>query len=233
MTKLIEKNTTIPIRKSEIFTTAADGQTSVEVHVLQGEREMAGSNRTLGRFHLEGIPAAPRGVPKIEVTFDIDANGILHVNAKDTATGKEQKITITASTGLSKEEIDKMVREAETHASEDRKRKAVIEARNHLDSLIYNTDKTLRENREKVPQELAAEVESAVSEAREAMKSEDETVLKQAAETLMQRSHRLAEHMYKEAASSAPPPPPGGEAESKGQEGEVVDAEYEDPAAKQ
>ncbi|MGZ8460238.1 MAG: molecular chaperone DnaK [Candidatus Deferrimicrobiaceae bacterium] len=232
MTKLIERNTTIPVRKSEIFTTAADGQTSVEVHVLQGEREMAAANRTLGRFHLEGIPAAPRGVPKIEVTFDIDANGILHVNAKDTATAKEQKITITASTGLAKEDIDRMVKEAEAHASEDRKRKTVIEARNHLDSLVYNTEKTLRENREKVPADLAAEVEAAVSEAKESMKSEDENVLKRAAEKLMQRSHRLAEHMYKEASSSAPPPAPEGEAAGKGPEGEVVDAEYEDPAKK-
>ena len=232
MTKLIERNTTIPVRKSEIFTTAADGQTSVEVHVLQGEREMAGANRTLGRFHLEGIPAAPRGIPKIEVAFDIDANGILHVNAKDTATAKEQKITITASTGLGKEEIDRMVKEAETHSSEDRKRKAVIEARNHLDSLIYNTEKTLRESREKIPGDIATEVEAAVTEARESMKSEDETDLKQAAEKLMQHSHRLAEHMYKEASASASPPPPQGEGESTGTEGEVVDAEYEDPAKK-
>ncbi len=233
MTKLIDRNTTIPVRKSEIFTTAADGQTSVEVHVLQGEREMASANRTLGRFHLEGIPAAPRGVPKIEVSFDIDANGILHVNAKDTATGKEQKITITASTGLAKDDIDRMVKEAETHSAEDRKRKAVIEARNQLDSLVYNTEKTLRENREKLPSELATEVETAINEAKESMKSEDETVLKQAAETLMQRSHRLAEHMYKETSSSASQPPPEGDAEGKEGEGEVVDAEYEDPAAKQ
>jgi len=232
MTKLIERNTTIPVRKSEIFTTAADSQTSVEVHVLQGEREMAGANRTLGRFHLEGIPAAPRGVPKIEVTFDIDANGILHVNAKDTATAKEQKITITASTGLSKDEIDGMVKEAEVHSSEDKKRKTVIEARNHLDSLVYNTEKTLRESREKIPGDLATEVEAAVAEAKESMKSEDETVLKQAAEKLGQHAHRLAEQMYKEASSSAPPPPPEGEAESKETEGEVVDAEYEDPAKK-
>jgi molecular chaperone DnaK len=237
MTRLIEKNTTIPVRKSEIFTTAADGQTSVEVHVLQGEREMAGANRTLGRFHLEGIPTAPRGVPKIEVTFDIDANGILHVNAKDTATAKEQKITITASTGLSKEEIDGMVKEAEAHASEDKKRKAVIEARNHLDSLVYNTEKTLRENREKLPGEIATEVETAVNEAKESMKSEDETDLKQAAEKLMQKSHRLAEHMYKEASASAPPPSDeaegeSAEAENKESGEEVVDAEYEDSAKK-
>jgi len=232
MTKLIERNTTIPVRKSEIFTTAADSQTSVEVHVLQGEREMAGANRTLGRFHLEGIPAAPRGVPKIEVTFDIDANGILHVNAKDTATAKEQKITITASTGLNKEEIDGMVKEAEVHASEDKKRKTVIEARNHLDSLVYNTEKTLRESREKIPGDLATEVEAAVAEAKESMKSEDETVITQAAEKLGQHAHRLAEQMYKEASSSAPPPPQEGETESKETEGEVVDAEYEEDPAK-
>ncbi len=233
MTRLIERNTTIPVRKSEIFTTAADGQTSVEVHVLQGEREMASANRTLGRFHLEGIPAAPRGVPKIEVTFDIDANGILHVNAKDTATSKEQKITITASTGLAKDEIDRMVKEAESHASEDRKRKSVVEARNQLDSLIYNTEKTLRDSREKIPADLATEVETAISDAKESMKSEDEAALKEAAEKLLQRSHRLAEHMYKEAASSAPPPSSEGAPEEKGAEGEVVDAEYEDPASKQ
>lgn len=233
MTKLIEKNTTIPVRKSEVFTTAADGQTSVEVHVLQGEREMASSNRTLGRFHLEGIPAAPRGVPKIEVTFDIDANGILHVNAKDTATGREQKITITASTGLSQEEIDRMVKEADLHAEEDRKRKAAIEARNHLDSLIYNTEKTIRENREKLPADQVSQVEAAVAEAKEKMKSEDEATLKAAAETLLKSSQELAEFMYKQAASQAQasPPPDGAEAATEKQ-GEVIDAEYEDPAKK-
>jgi molecular chaperone DnaK len=237
MTKLIERNTTIPVRKSEFFTTAADGQTSVEVHVLQGEREMAAANRTLGRFHLEGIPTAPRGVPKIEVSFDIDANGIMHVNAKDTATGKEQKITITASTGLNKEDIDKMVKEAEAHADEDRKRKSVIEARNHLDSLIYNTEKTIRENREKLPADLVAKAEAAVGEAKEALKSDDEPTLKAAAEKLMREAHALAEKMYQQAAS-APPPSEGGEAAAgaaagaKGAEGDVVEAEYEDPGKK-
>ena len=233
MTRLIEKNTTIPVRKSEVFTTAADGQTSVEVHVLQGERDMASSNRTLGRFHLEGIPAAPRGIPKIEVTFDIDANGILHVNAKDTATGREQKITITASTGLSKEEIDRMVKEADLHSEEDRKRKAAIEARNQLDSLIYNTEKTIRENREKLPADQVSQVEAAVAEAKEKMKSEDESVLKQATETLMKSSQTLAEFMYKQAASQQQAsPPPGGETGTQEQQGEVIDAEYEDPAKK-
>jgi molecular chaperone DnaK len=236
MTKLIERNTTIPVRKSEFFTTAADGQTSVEVHVLQGEREMAAANRTLGRFHLEGIPTAPRGVPKIEVTFDIDANGILHVNAKDTATGREQKITITASTGLNKEDINRMVKEAEVHSAEDRQRKAVIEARNHLDSLIYNTEKTIRENREKLPSDLVAKVETAVSEAKESLKSDDEATLRGAAEKLMREAHALAEKMYQQAASS--PPPPGGDAAAggagggKGAEGDVVEAEYEDPGKK-
>ena len=236
MTKLIERNTTIPVRKSEFFTTAADGQTSVEVHVLQGEREMAAANRTLGRFHLEGIPVAPRGVPKVEVTFDIDANGILHVNAKDTATGKEQKITITASTGLNKDDIDRMVKEAEAHAEEDRKRKAVIEARNHLDSLIYNTEKTVRENREKLPADLVAKVEAAVTEAKESLKSDDESTLKAASDKLMREAHALAEKMYQQAASQAPPPgegaAAGGADAGKGAEGDVVEAEYEDPGKK-
>src|SRR5512145_2262789 len=191
MTKLIDRNTTIPVRKSEVFTTAADSQPSVEIHVLQGEREMAADNRTLGRFHLDGIPAAPRGLPQIEVTFDIDANGILHVNAKDRGTGKEQKITITASTGLDKSDIDKMVKEAEAHAAEDRRRKAAIEARNHLDSLVYNTEKTLKDNREKIPADTAAKVEAAVAEAKEALKSEDEGTLRAAADKLVKEAHAL------------------------------------------
>jgi len=232
MTKLIERNSTIPMRKSEIFTTAADSQPSVEIHVLQGEREMAADNRTLGRFHLDGIPPAPRGIPQIEVTFDIDANGILHVNAKDKGTGKEQKITITASTGLDKKDIDKMVKEAEAHAAEDRKHKAAVEARNHLDSLVYNTEKTLKENREKVPADVASKVDSALAEAKEALKSEDEGVLKGAADKLLRESHALAEHMYKQAAASTGQAPGGGAEQEKAPEGDVVDAEYEDPAKK-
>src|SRR5574341_1047299 len=151
MTRLIDRNTTIPTRKGEIFTTAADNQTSVEIHVLQGEREMARDNRTLGKFHLVGIPSAPRGVPQIEVTFDIDANGILNVSAKDTATGKQQNITITASSGLTKDDIDKMVREAESHAEEDKKRREEIEIRNQADSLVYTTERTLGEHGDKIP----------------------------------------------------------------------------------
>jgi len=232
MTKLIERNSTIPMRKSEIFTTAADGQPSVEIHVLQGEREMAADNRTLGRFHLDGIPPAPRGVPQIEVTFDIDANGILHVNAKDKGTGKEQKITITASTGLDKKDIERMVKEAEAHAAEDRKHKAAVEARNHLDSLVYNTEKTLKENREKVPADVASKVDSALAEAKEALKSEDESVLKGAADKLIRESHALAEHMYKQASSATGQAPGGGAGQEKAPEGDVVDAEYEDPAKK-
>ena len=212
MTKLIDRNTTIPVRKSEVFTTASDSQPSVEIHVLQGEREMAGDNRTLGRFHLDGIPPAPRGVPQVEVTFDIDANGILHVNAKDKGTQKEQKITITASTGLDKKDIDDMVKQAEAHAEEDRKRKAAIEARNHLDSLVYNTEKTLKEHKDKVPAETAAKVETALAEAKEALKSEDEAVLKAAAEKLIRESHALAEHMYKQASSAQGDGAAGGEA---------------------
>src|SRR5512134_3482730 len=232
MTRLIDRNTTIPVRKSEVFTTASDSQPSVEIHVLQGEREMAGDNRTLGRFHLDGIPPAPRGVPQVEVTFDIDANGILHVNARDKGTGKEQKITITATTGLEKNDIDKMVKEAEAHAEEDRKRKAAIEARNHLDSLVYNTEKTLKDNREKIPADTAAKVEGAIAEAREALKSEEEGTLRAAADKLIKEAHALAEHMYRQT-----PPPAGGEAagdagKGKGPEGDVVDAEYEDPGKK-
>jgi len=235
MTKLIERNTTIPVRKSEVFTTASDSQPSVEIHVLQGEREMAGDNRTLGRFHLDGIPAAPRGVPQVEVTFDIDANGILHVNAKDKGTQKEQKITITASTGLDKKDIDDMVKQAEAHAEEDRKRKAAIEARNHLDSLVYNTEKTLKEHKDKVPAETAAKVEAALAEAKEALKSGDEAVLKAASEKLIHESHALAEHMYKQASSAQGDGAAGGGSapgEGKPPEGDVVDAEYEDPAKK-
>jgi molecular chaperone DnaK len=236
-TKLIERNTTIPVRKSEVFTTASDSQPSVEIHVLQGERDFARDNRTLGRFNLDGIPAAPRGVPQVEVTFDIDANGILHVQAKDKGTGKEQKITITASTGLSKDDIDKMVNEAKSHETEDKKRKEAIEARNHLDSLVYNTEKTVRDNREKIPAETVAKVEAAVEEAKKALASEEEAVLKAAADKLVQESHAMAEAMYKSAqaegqAGHGADPPGGAQEGAKGAEGDVIDAEYEDPNRK-
>src|SRR5207237_10629461 len=163
----------IPSRKSEIFSTASDNQTSVEVHVLQGERPMAADNKTLGKFHLVGIPPAPRGVPQVEVTFDIDANGIVNVSAKDVGTGREQKITITASSGLSKEEIDKMMKDAESHAGEDEKKKASIEARNRLDGLVYSVEKTLGENKDKVDAVAVTEIESAISESKTALAGED------------------------------------------------------------
>jgi molecular chaperone DnaK len=233
MTKLIERNTTIPTRKSEIFTTAADNQTSVEIHVLQGEREMSRDNRTLGKFHLIGIMPAPRGVPQIEVTFDIDANGIVNVSAKDMATGKEQAITITASSGLSKDDIDKMVKDADRHSDEDKKRRADIETRNQADNLVYNTEKMLNENREKIPVSDIKPIEDALSDAKEALKSEDMDKIRRAVETLTKASHRLAEVMYKQAKEKQAPgaPSDGGEPQAKAgsaAEGEVVDAEFED-----
>ena len=233
LTRLIERNTTIPTRKSEIFTTAADNQTSVEIHVLQGEREMARDNRTLGKFHLVGIMPAPRGVPQIEVTFDIDANGIVNVSAKDMATGKEQAITITASSGLSKDDIDKMVKDADRHSDEDKKRRADIEARNQADNLVYNTEKMLNENREKIPVSDIKPIEDALAEAKEALKSEDMDKIRRAVETLTKASHRLAEVMYRQAKEKQAPgtPPDAGEPQAKSgaaPEGEVVDAEFED-----
>jgi molecular chaperone DnaK len=233
MTRLIERNTTIPTRKSEIFTTAADNQTSVEIHVLQGEREMARDNRTLGRFHLVGIPAAPRGVPQIEVTFDIDANGILNVGAKDTATGKEQKITITHSSGLANDEIDRMVKDAESHAEEDKKRRQEIEARNQLDSLIYTTEKMLNENREKIPVGEISYIEQAIQEGKKALESNNVDQMRQATDQITKASHKMAEVMYQRAQSqdqAAGAQSAGEEAvrEDRPTEGEVVDAEFED-----
>ncbi len=233
LTRLIDRNTTIPTRKSEIFTTAADNQTSVEIHVLQGEREMARDNRTLGKFHLVGIPSAPRGVPQIEVTFDIDANGIVNVSAKDLATGKEQTITITASSGLSKDDIDKMVKDADRHAEEDKKRRADIETRNQADNLVYNTEKMLSENREKIPVADIKPIEDALAEAKEALKTEDMDKIRRAVDTLTRASHRLAEVMYKQAREKQAGTSPGNEKASQAKEepageSEVVDAEFED-----
>ncbi len=231
MTRLIERNTTIPTRKSEVFTTATDNQTSVEIHVLQGEREMARDNRTLGKFHLIGIPPAPRGVPQVEVTFDIDANGIVSVNAKDRATGKEQQITITASSGLSQDEVSRMVKDAESHASDDKKRREAVEARNHLDGLIYSVEKTLGENREKIAAADASALDEAVKEAKENLDSEDPDVLKKQVDKLTKASHKLAETMYQQASAGKAgeqPGPGGGDKGSKAPEGEVVDAEFEE-----
>jgi molecular chaperone DnaK len=232
-TKLIERNTTIPTRKSEIFSTAADSQTSVEIKVYQGERSMASDNRLLGVFQLVGIPPAPRGVPQVEVTFDIDANGILNVSAKDKATTKEQKITITSSSGLSKEEIEKMARDAESHSADDQKRRDQVEARNRADSMIYNTEKTLREHRSKISDEDAKKIESAIEETRKTMRDGDAETINRALENLTQASHKLAEAMYSAASSQ-----PGGAAADGQQAGpspepgekkdEVVDAEFVD-----
>ena len=234
MTKIIERNTTIPTKKSQIFTTAEDSQTSVEIHVLQGEREFARDNRTLGRFHLIGLPPAPRGIPQIEVTFDIDANGILHVAAKDIATGKEQNITITASTGLNEEEIKKMVNDAESHSEEDKKRKAEIEKRNQLDNMIYTTEKTLNENKDKLPADDIRPVEDAITAAKEAIKSGDEDRISRAADELTKASHKLAETLYKKSSTSAGPeqgtqgPGQGGPQGGPKRDDDVVDAEFED-----
>lgn len=227
-TKLIERNTTIPTRKGEIFTTAADGQTSVEVHVLQGEREMAEFNKTLGQFQLVGIPPAPRGIPQVEVTFDIDANGIVHVSAKDRATGNEQKITITASSGLTEEEIKKMTQDAEDHADEDHRRREEAETRNRADELVYTSEKSLRELGEKVDASEKAKIESAIGEVKEALKGSDVQAIKTSMENLVQASHKLAEQVYAQA-SAAEGAPGAGEAEtgSPAGEDEVIDADYE------
>ena len=229
-TKLIERNTTIPTRKSEIFSTAADSQTSVEVHVLQGERSMAKDNRTLGKFHLVGIPPAARGVPQIEVTFDIDANGIVNVSAKDLGTNKEQNITITASSGLAKDEIEKMTREAEAHSEEDRKYKEEVEARNNADNLVYNTEKLLKENRDKVPESDAATIESALENCRKAIDEGGTERISSAVEELTQATHKLADVLYKQAAPQADTPPstPGDASDETAAEGEVIDAEVEE-----
>ena len=229
-TKLIERNTTIPTRKSEIFSTAADNQTSVEVHVLQGERSMAKGNRTLGKFHLVGIPPAARGVPQIEVAFDIDANGIVNVSAKDLGTNKEQNITITASSGLSKDEIEEMTREAEAHSEEDRKYKEEVEARNNADNLVYNTEKLLKENRDKVPESDVAAIESALENCRKAIDEGGSERINSAVEELTQATHKLADVLYKQAAPQGDPTPstPGDSSDETAAEGEVIDAEYEE-----
>src|SRR5712671_1203349 len=233
-TKLIERNTTIPTRKSEIFSTASDNQTSVEVHVLQGERPMASDNRTLGKFHLVGIPPAPRGMPQVEVAFDIDANGIVNVSAKDMGTGREQKITITSSSGLSKDEIDKMMRDADSHSADDARKREEIEARNKLDSLVYQMEKTLNENREKVGA-VAGEVETGIAVAKKALEEGGVERMNEAFNALQTVSHKMAEALYQQTASS------GSEtneeaaaaagASSSGQPGgedNVIDAEYVD-----
>jgi molecular chaperone DnaK len=235
-TPLIPRNTTIPTKKSEVFSTAADGQTSVEVHVLQGERPMARDNRTLGRFHLDGIPPAPRGVPQIEVTFDIDANGIVHVAAKDRATGKENKITITSTSGLNKEDIEKAVREAQAHEAEDKQRREEIEIRNKADNLAYATEKSLKELGDKIPASTRSDLEAKVKAVRDALAGTDIEAVKRSSEELMQASHKMAEEAYKAAGAAgeqqqgAPGPEAGapGAGQAGGKKDDVVDAEFEE-----
>jgi len=232
MTKLIERNTTIPTKKSEVFSTAADNQTSVEIKVLQGEREMARDNKLLGVFHLVGIPPAPRGMPQIEVTFDIDANGILNVSAKEMATSKEQKITITSSSGLNKDDIEKMVKDAQAHSEEDKRRRQEVEAKNNLDSLLYSVDKMLSENRDKLSGSDVSNVESAIADARKAMEQGGLEELQRATDTLQRASHKLAEAMYQKAGAGATTEAPGsaGAAPSQpsGSPDDVIEAEVVD-----
>jgi molecular chaperone DnaK len=235
-TQMIPRNTTIPTKRTETFSTAADNQPSVEVHVLQGERPMAGQNRTLGKFQLTGIPPAPRGTPQIEVTFDIDANGILNVGAKDRATGRDQKITITSSSGLSKQDVERMAKEAEAHSEEDKAQRELIESKNQLDSMVYQIEKMLREQGDKISGSERGDVENALADAKTALNSNDRQQMDQARERLTQVSHKLAEQMYKAAQpqgtagagpDAGPGPAPGGDGQAKKDEG-VVDAEYVD-----
>jgi molecular chaperone DnaK len=228
MTKLIEKNTTIPCKKSQVFSTAADNQPAVSVHVLQGERDMAGDNKTIGRFELVGIPPAPRGVPQVEVTFDLDANGILHVSAKDLGTGKEQSIRITASSGLSQEEIDKMVKDAEAHAAEDHKKRELIEARNQADGLVYTTEKSLKEHGDKVDEATRAGIQQALDDLKKAMEADDAETIRTKTEALAQSAHKLAEAMYAQAqAAGDAGEAAAGEGKAGGKE-DVVEAEFEE-----
>src|SRR6059058_3533861 len=239
-TPMIPRNTTIPTRKTETFSTAADNQTEVEVHVLQGERPMAGQNRTLGKFKLAGIPPAPRGVPQIEVTFDIDANGILNVTAKDKATNKDAKITITSSSGLSKDEVERMAKDADAHAAEDKTQRETIDAKNQLDSMVYQIEKMLKEQGDKISGSDRGDVENAIADAKKALESNDKAQMDRARETLTQASHKLAEQMYKSAQAQTPPPgggagpsgsaggpEPSSNGQAKKDEG-VIDAEYVD-----
>ncbi|HJT24392.1 MAG TPA: Hsp70 family protein, partial [bacterium] len=232
MTKIIERNTTIPVKKSQVFSTAADSQSTVSIHVLQGEREMASDNRTLGRFDLVGIPPAPRGVPQIEVTFNIDANGILHVGAKDLGTGKEQSIRITPSSGLSEDEIKKMQKDAELHADEDKKKKEKIEAKNHADTLAYSTEKALKDYGDKVDADTKKAIEEKLEALKKVLAGDDIEAIKKATEELSQASMKLGEAMYKagaagaQGAPGAAPSGDGGSSEDKPKDG-PVDAEYE------
>ncbi|MGH2499244.1 MAG: molecular chaperone DnaK [Candidatus Limnocylindria bacterium] len=233
-TKLIERNTTIPTSKSQVFTTAADGQTQVEINVVQGERELAADNKSLARFILDGIPPAPRSMPQIEVSFDIDANGIVNVRAKDKATAKEQHVTITASSGLSKDEVERLVRDAETHADEDRRRRALIEARNEADNLAYQSEKTLNENAEKIPADVKAEVEEKIAAVREATKTDDVERITAALQALRTSAQRIGEAMYRAEQEATQPtqpqeePAPAGAARGERKDGDTIEGEFKE-----
>jgi molecular chaperone DnaK len=244
-TRMIPRNTTIPTKKTEIFSTASDNQPSVEIHVLQGEREMASNNRSLGRFHLDGIPPAPRGIPKIEVTFDIDANGILHVSAKDMGTGKQQAITITGHSGLDEQEIDRMVKDAESHSAEDKKRREFVDVKNQADQMVYNMEKLLRENKDKIPPDEASRIQVEIDNTKKAVEGEDVEAIKQAMEKLSRASHKLTEMMYQQASqqqgqqqAAGSQGYSGGQAQAQDQktegesEEEVIDAEVVDEEKK-
>ena len=230
MTKLIEKNTTIPVKKSQIFSTAEDNQPAVTIHVLQGEREMANDNKTLGHFELLGIPPAPRGTPQIEVTFDIDANGIVEVSAKDQATGKQQSIRITASSGLSQEEIDELVKDAELHAEEDRSKKDLINARNNADALIYSAEKTMADMGANVDGTVRMEIEDAVSHLKRAIKGEDIDEIKRLTEVLTRASHKLAESAYQQKSTGHQQSAHGNTGASNSSDDDVIDADYQEVA---
>ena len=228
MTVMIERNTTIPVRKTETYSTAADSQTAVDIHILQGERPMASDNMSLGRFRLDGIPPAPRGIPQIEVTFDIDANGILNVTAKDKATGKEQKVTVTASTNLSKTDIDKMVQESRQHEAEDKKRRELIEMRNTADSLVYQTEKSLRELGEKVPQNDRQNIEGKINELKQAAQGEDASHIRKLSDEVQNAFHALSQQIYAQSQQQPPPPPGDGGGSPESGEGDVIDGEVRD-----
>jgi molecular chaperone DnaK len=233
LTTLIPRNTTIPTRKSEVFSTAADSQSSVEVHVLQGERPLARDNRTLGRFHLDGIPLAPRGVPQVEVTFDIDANGMVNVSAKDKGTGKEQKISITSSSGLSKDEVDRMMREAEANAAEDKTRKEEIETRNQADQAVYAAEKMLKETGDKLSASDKQPVVAAMDEVKKALEKNDAAAIKSALERMTSAQHKLAEVLYKQAAPGSAPGADGGAAPGPdAPKSDIIDAEVVDDGKK-
>ncbi len=235
-TKMIPRNTTIPTEKKEIFSTASDDQSSVEIHILQGERDMAAYNRTLGKFHLDGIPPAPRGIPKIEVIFNIDTNGILHVSAKDMGTGKQQAITITGHSGLDEREIDRMVKDADAHADEDKKRREVVDDKNRADQMVYSLEKLLRENKDKIPVAEASRVQAEIENTKQAIASEDLERIRQAMLALTNASHKLSELMYQQAGPQGPQAgagpqssgQPGGASAPGGTDEEVIDAEVVD-----